>query len=324
MNEQEKIIYNPMSSTRGFVTLATGDEKYYRYARNLLYSYRLHNVSLPFAILCDRENEYTREFDKVVVLKDTTATYSDKFRVLVDSPYDETVFIESDCLVYHNLEEMFRLLSSGDDFTAFGVNDDDIKVWFSKPEQLKEKYGGLFSSIPVFNPGYFFVRKSELTQKIYRDTKEVSDWLIQNRPDDGKIALFCNDMLRDDVVFSMVMKLNGCRCVAHPSVGKCIFYPNTKKIRKISVIKGQLDVTQDKEYNDCNILHFSSRRCKEEALYFQEQSALKKYYHNRSMRSALFFESRLVYCCVYPFKKLRNSFRKNNGTTISCTKKCDA
>lgn len=309
MNEQEKIINIPMSSSRGFVTLATGDEKYYRYAKNLLYSYRLHNISLPFAILCDRENEYTKEFDKVVVLENTTATYSDKFRVLVDSPYDETVFIESDCLVYHNLEEMFRLLSSGDDFSAFGVNDDDIKVWFSKPEQLKEKYGGLFSSIPVFNPGYFFVRKSELTQKIYRDTKEVSDWLIQNRPDDGKIALFCNDMLRDDVVFSMVMKLNGCRCVAHPSVGKCIYYPNTKKIRKISVIKGQLDVTQDKEYNDCNILHFSSRRCKEEALYFQEQSALKKYYHNRSMRSVLFFESRLVYCCVYLIKKVRYYIR---------------
>ena len=310
MNEQEKIISIPMSSTRGFVTLATGDEKYYRYARNLLYSYRLHNVSLPFAILCDRENEYTKEFDKVVVLKDTTATYSDKFRVLVDSPYDETVFIESDCLVYHNLEEMFRLLSSGDDFTAFGVNDDDIKVWFSKPEQLKEKYGGLFSSIPVFNPGYFFVRKSELTQKIYRDTKEVSDWLIQNRPDDGKIALFCKDMLRDDVVFSMVMKLNGCRCVAHPSVGKCIYYPNTKKIRKISVIKGQLDVTQDKEYNDCNILHFSSRRCKEEGLYLQ-QSMMLNLHNNHCPRWTIKWTGlRVTYLKYNFFRKVNNRIKE--------------
>ena len=307
---KKRLFYNPMSSSRGFVTLATGDEKYYRYARNLLYSYRLHNISLPFAILCDRENEYTKEFDKVVVLENTTATYSDKFRVLVDSPYDETVFIESDCLVYHNLEEMFRLLSSGDDFTAFGVNDDDIKVWFSKPEQLKEKYGGLFSSIPVFNPGYFFVRKSELTQKIYRDTKEVSDWLIQNRPDDGKIALFCNDMLRDDVVFSMVMKLNGCRCVAHPSVGKCIFYPNTKRINKINVISGMLDVVQDKEYKHCNLLHFSSRRCMEEGLYLQ-QSMMLNLHNNHCPRWTIKWTGlRVTYLKYNFFRKVNNRIKE--------------
>lgn len=174
-----------LSKTRGFVTMATGDEKYYKFAHNLLYSYRLHNKQIPFAIICDRENEYTKEFDDVVIIN-ASATYSDKFNVLIDSPYNETVLIESDCLVYHNLEKMFELLASGDDFTAFGVNDDDIKVWFSKPEQLTEQFGELFTSIPVYNPGYLFVRKSPLTKKIYRDSLEVAKWLIENHPDDGK------------------------------------------------------------------------------------------------------------------------------------------
>ena len=272
------MICSPKS--RGFVTMATGDEKYYQFARNLLYSYRLHNKKLPFGIICDRENEYTKDFDDVVVIENATFTYSDKFRVFVDSPYEETVFIESDCLVYRSLDEMFELLAGGDDYTAFGVNDDNIKVWFSKPEQLRGTFGDMFTSIPVFNPGYLFIRKSPLTEKIYADTAFVAGWLAENRPDDGKISLFTNGMLRDDVVFSMVMKRNGCRCVAHPSVGKCIFYPNTKKIRKISVIKEQLDVTQDKEYNDCNILHFSSRRCREDALYLQERMAMYMYIHH--------------------------------------------
>lgn len=47
---------------RGFFTIATGDEKYYRFANNLLKSYRLHNTKYPFAILCDRENQYTKDF----------------------------------------------------------------------------------------------------------------------------------------------------------------------------------------------------------------------------------------------------------------------
>lgn len=293
--------------TRGFITMATGDEKYFKFARNLLYSYRLHNQKLPFAIICDRENQYSMEFDDVVII-DASATYSDKFRALVDSPYDETVFIESDCLVYHNLEKMFEMLASGDDFTTFGVNDDDINVWFSKPEQLKERFGELFTSIPVFNPGYFFVRKSPLTEKCFRDTSIVSKWLINNRPNDGQISLFTKGMLRDDVVFSMVMKLNGCRCVAHPSVGKCIYYPNTKKITKINVIDGMLDVLQDREYKNCNLLHFSSRRCLEEGLYWHQCLCLSMSTKHYPKNIIKIFERKPFIVCLKIIKKLKYSF----------------
>ena len=46
--------------SHGFLTIAAGDEKYYKMAANLLQSYRYFSKSpLPFAILADRENEYT-------------------------------------------------------------------------------------------------------------------------------------------------------------------------------------------------------------------------------------------------------------------------
>lgn len=39
----------------GFLTIATGDEKYYKMAANLLQSYRYFSKPLfPFAILADR------------------------------------------------------------------------------------------------------------------------------------------------------------------------------------------------------------------------------------------------------------------------------
>ena len=45
---------------KGFVTLAVGDERYYKLAFNLLLSYRYHNKSsIPFAIIADRKNKYT-------------------------------------------------------------------------------------------------------------------------------------------------------------------------------------------------------------------------------------------------------------------------
>ena len=54
--------------TKGFITIATGKEEYYQLARNLLHSYRYFCAEpLPFAILADRENEYTAEFDNVLL-----------------------------------------------------------------------------------------------------------------------------------------------------------------------------------------------------------------------------------------------------------------
>ena len=56
--------------TKGFVTLAVGSEKYYVLAENLLKSYRYHSTNpLPFAIVADRENEVTKQFDKTLLLQ---------------------------------------------------------------------------------------------------------------------------------------------------------------------------------------------------------------------------------------------------------------
>ena len=53
--------------SKGFVTIATGRDEYYRLAHNLLLSYKYFTKSpLPFALLCDRENEYTSDFDQIV------------------------------------------------------------------------------------------------------------------------------------------------------------------------------------------------------------------------------------------------------------------
>ena len=81
--------------TRGFVTIATGDALYYQLAGNLLASYKLYTDSpYPFAILCDRKNEITEQFDDVVIFPDAKRNYFDKFELLIRAPYDETIFID--------------------------------------------------------------------------------------------------------------------------------------------------------------------------------------------------------------------------------------
>ena len=72
---------------RGFVTIATGKKHYYRIAYNLLCSYRTNSGAFPFAIICDRENEYTAAFDKVVRLDNPSRSYIDKLLLFEYIPF---------------------------------------------------------------------------------------------------------------------------------------------------------------------------------------------------------------------------------------------
>lgn len=92
--------------TRGFVTIATGDEWYYRIAVNLLRSYRLFSAKpLPFAIICDRTLPCTSEFDQVILIDRPFRSYLDKLHLPRLIPFDETIFIDADCLAFRDLND---------------------------------------------------------------------------------------------------------------------------------------------------------------------------------------------------------------------------
>ena len=105
----------------GFFTVATGDEHYYRLAQNLLRSYRhVCSQPLPFAVLADRENAYTEEFDDVILMENVTNSYLDKLSLYDYLPYDISIFIDADCLAYGDLNMIPELFAQADDFCCFG------------------------------------------------------------------------------------------------------------------------------------------------------------------------------------------------------------
>lgn len=156
-------------SSRGFVTIATGAERYYDIARNLLRSYRLFaSINYPFAILCDREHEYTKEFDDVFLLEKANCNYLDKLKLYDYLPYDETIFIDADSLAYGDLDEWWDLFRDADDFSLFGYAWTDLKSgrgWFV-PDGAGE-FKDRITFIPDFNGGVYYMRKSERCKKVF-------------------------------------------------------------------------------------------------------------------------------------------------------------
>lgn len=205
--------------TRGFVTIATGSENYYRIARNLLRSYRLFTASpMPFALICDKENEYTEEFDSVVVLENPFRSYVDKLFIPDFTPFDETIFIDSDCLAYRDLNAFWDAFENGPDFSAFGKNYPVTYnyAWFKK-ENVGE-FADRIKSIPDFIGGVYFFRKTPCL-KAFTETV----WYIYDHYHDYTFRQFEDPC--DEPIFALAMSVHGFTTAGDRSLPIC-FYPH--------------------------------------------------------------------------------------------------
>ena len=218
--------------TRGFVTIATGAERYYTIAANLLASYRHFSGNpMRFAIICESENEYTRLFDDAIVLNNPTCSYLDKLALLRYTPYDETIFIDADCLAYRDLNVFWEHLDGSADFTAFGkIYPSDYRhAWFKKDEV--GEFADRIKFIPDFVGGVYFIRKTEKLEA-FTDTCEH---ILENY---HRYTFRQFTEPADEPVFALAMAVHDFRPADDSKVPIC-FYPHATKFAA-NILRGQV------------------------------------------------------------------------------------
>ena len=170
---------------------------------NLLHSYRLHSSNqYPFAIICDKENEVTKEFDDVIVMENALCSCVDKVVLPDYLPYDETIFIDADCLVYGDIDNYWDSFSEATSFSAFGsvCPDDSLYGWFKKDEV--GDYSDSIRFIPEFNGGVYYLRKSEELEAFAVTAKDI----LQNYRD-YRFRQFTKPA--DEPIFALAMAVHG-------------------------------------------------------------------------------------------------------------------
>lgn len=166
--------------TRGFVTIATGNEKYYEMAAQLLRSYRKYSTAAsPFAIICDRENRFTQEFDQVILMEQATCSYMDKLLLYRYAPYDETIFIDADSLVMSDPRGLWEDFSDADDVSCYGCVYplDSDRAWFSYDKC--GKYQKDIKFLIDLHGGIYFLRKGERCRSIFEKAIELAQQYTQ-------------------------------------------------------------------------------------------------------------------------------------------------
>lgn len=255
-----------MNPTKGFITIATGKEEYYKLAGNLLHSYRYFcSDPLPFAILADRENEYTAEFDDVLIFSDgATNSYLDKLSLGEYLPYDVNIFIDADCLAYGDLNKLFDYFRNADDFSCFGrvLPLDDKTGWFEY-----ENLGDLQSQVSYvvgLHGGIYYMRRGELCRRIFQSAKSfVPDY--QKYKFKGKF-----DTPGDEPLVALSMAVNDCKPVPFHIEAICCYWEYVDCMN-IDITEGLAAVERDLEFQTI-LLHWGTRYTRQ--LQYQKQVEL--------------------------------------------------
>jgi hypothetical protein len=157
----------------GFVTIAIGHEKYLRQARILSLSLRRNMPGFPLAIVTDSQS-LAASADIIIPAKSEVPA-GVLHKVLLDeyTPFSETLFIDSDCIVtrpfLHELEQIrkFDFTPAMERFTPGNGNDEYID---DLPATLTMIGGEKF---PKFNGGVYFFKDGKLSSLVFRTAREI-------------------------------------------------------------------------------------------------------------------------------------------------------
>lgn len=226
---------------------------------------------MPFAIICDKTNEYTDSFDDVVILQNATRSYVDKLSLTSLAPFEKTIFIDSDCLAYRDLNDLWDLFREAPPFCALGsvLSFDSDDGWFKREDV------GIFSDKVrfhiSFHGGAYYIERSNPTLNAFSDTVTY----VHQHYLEYKFRHFPKPS--DETVFSLAMAVSGFAPVA--GAGTCFcFLPRAKSV-KADIRNGSLSYEAFfkqsgllKRYENVYLLHWGHH--KYFWLFFRQSLAL--------------------------------------------------
>lgn len=163
-----------MSITKGIIYIATG-EKYVEEARQSALSVRRWMHDLPITLFTDKPTEH-EGFDQIELFSDPKAGFTDKVVQMYKSPYDYTLFLDTDTYVCDDISEIFTLLEHYDIAAAQAELRVGIPV------------EGVPESFPEMNTGVIAFRKSLPVEVFFSQWKNL--YLIDREETE---SWYCND-----------------------------------------------------------------------------------------------------------------------------------
>jgi hypothetical protein len=162
---------------QGYLTLATGSRLYLEIALNLALSIKLNDPARRLCLVTDAEMDvpdtYLPFFDRIVLLSSRPGFHGclNKLRVNEVSPYDETMFIDSDCLLIKNDMDRHWAKFSSNGFMIAGTKRTQGNWYNFSIAKVIEKLD--ISYMVQMNSGVFYFRKGAESDLFFKAALEL-------------------------------------------------------------------------------------------------------------------------------------------------------
>ena len=204
-----------VTEAKGVLTIAHTKPKYATQAVTLARSIRLRDPDMPLAVATDLDARLFRGLYDIVIPWDFTSRPGVlcKLDVYDISPFETTLFIETDCLAVRSLELVFDYFRDRP-FAVFGRNEPTTH-YIQSPDKVAALVPS--ATYPVFNGGLHYFHKSPVAAAVYRDAKA----LLPQYDDLGLARVYhslaCpNGVESDEPLFSLAMAKSDLTAVEDP------------------------------------------------------------------------------------------------------------
>lgn len=239
----------------GLITIAYGPRKYVHMAEALARSYRRWNPELPICVVTDRANadRLSACYDIVRLIEPAYGKgVAQKLCVDRYSPFDETLFVDSDCVFYHNPMRTWHAYATGD-FVIKGwkyLTRQDRHVNVGNLGLLLEQTG--LERMGSFNSGLFYFRRSEQAQRLFDTARAVYE-----RRADLAFKPFKNAPVAHEPVLAIAMELCGIGFSPWDPKNGMETWISMRGMQSVNVLKANSRVTKHGEVLEPAIIHYN-------------------------------------------------------------------
>lgn len=191
--------------SRGVLTLAFGKPRYIQMAKCLAKSLKRYDGALPRAIVTDSADaELAELFDYVIPHRpELGPNVRQKMHLDFYTPFDETLFVDSDSLAVRSLDEFWDAFR-GYDFGAVGHAVVKKGKWdeYLDTDFIADHFD--LREIPKFNGGVYYFKRNEKAEAVFNTARELlRDWeYLRFKP-------FRGDGPADEALYGVAMAIHG-------------------------------------------------------------------------------------------------------------------
>ncbi len=195
-----------MTETRNILTIATGKKLYVALAVNLARSflYWHPNSTICFQLVTDQPSLVPADIrNKIEIITIKPGDFGSGFspKLHLDKLVNDgrTFFIDSDCLIFENLDGLFDRFK-GRDVSVIGGYISDGE-WFGAIDDICKQFN--IPHLPKFNGGLYYLEKGIAATAVYTTARA-----LENRYDEiGFVRL--RNCPNDEVLMALAMQLHG-------------------------------------------------------------------------------------------------------------------